>query len=173
MLPVALDQALEHTGWAILFSDSVWVGEHRTKPSTPLLDRLLSLEALVDQFQQLGADQFITENIFGSRQPLVQVQTTLHLAFHRRGLPFNSISAHPRQKASWRHPLHLNGDKQEVIDWAERVWGAKVNSHEADALGILCGWALHQKLDVDPRTLPLQVLHLAPPARIESKRLEP
>lgn len=150
---IAFDQALAHTGWAILRPNEkqVWVGVHSTSSKHPLWNRLESIETLTRNLLFFG-EKVVTESVFASPIPLIQVQTTIHLYLWKEKVPFESINSNPSRKDSWRYNIGLQtGDKKAVQVWAENLWNQRLNSHQADALGILWGWAKLKGLPEKPQ----------------------
>ena len=119
-----------------------------TNNQCSLVERLFEIEREIDWVTSIQrASHVWLERAFTNFQTarrktaldLLRVETTVTNLLYRKNIPFAILDSQPRVKASWPRTLGIAGAKKPMQERLRQFSKTKLNSHEADAVGIL--WA--------------------------------
>ena len=147
---VGLDQALLNTGVAMCqpHAKQIVVRTLVTDSKCSIYERLFEIEREIDWVTSLQETLHVwlekpfTPRGGASRKTaldLIRVETIITNLLYRKNSPFDILDSSPRAKKGWPKTLGILGTKSFMQTRIYAFSKAKVNQHEADAIGIL--WA--------------------------------
>jgi Holliday junction resolvasome RuvABC endonuclease subunit len=139
--------AAYHSGTHTIYTTNFFCGKHNVE----LVERLYRLEHFLESVvNQIRPAIFYTEEVHpGNRHAyavLLRVEMAVHSMLYRSYIPYSSISANVIQKESWPAMLKLKGTKEHIRLALEGIAPPLSTEHELDAVGVLLGSLVRDKL---------------------------
>lgn len=149
---IALDQALENTGIAILSTGKgiIYTSVLKTNKNHIIENRLAYIDRVIEELiRELDPIDIAMEEVYPGLAGrtvsiLSQVYCTMTNICHRVGKKFKVYSSSKLRRGSWVKKLDLDGTKAYCRKWLIEDLGEEqikyLEDHETDAIGIL--WAM-------------------------------
>lgn len=139
--------AAYHSGTNTIYTTNFLCGKH----NIDLVERLYRLEHFLESIiHQIRPNLFYTEEVHpGNRHAyavLLRVEMALHSLLYRSYVPYKTIGANVAQKTSWPAQLKLKGSKEHVRLALTGIADPLSTEHELDAVGVLLGGLVRDKL---------------------------
>ena len=151
---IGIDQSSTNNGVAAynkdtqtIYTTNFFCGKHQVE----LVERIYRLERFLESLvSQLRPQHVYTEDVHpGNRHAyavLLRVEMAIHSLLYRTYTPYSSISANSVQKNSWPSHLKIKGTKEHIRLALYNIADPLSTEHELDAIGVLLGSLVRDKL---------------------------
>lgn len=161
---LALDQSLTNTGLAFLKNNEIIYGTIKTESNNSFLERTTYIIELVKEvIDKNGCSTIFIEQPFlfkttSAAISLIKLAAILEYEFSAK-YNLHVMSTVKTHLNSWTRAMELTTTKKAMQELLSQYFSIKLNSHEADAIGILLGGLkYHYQIENDLKKLHLTKL---------------